>query len=74
MIEKNIGDYDVASEHFFTRQPGTSNGDDSAFDSQFWHHEKQDLFREIAADPEEWGRKEILKAARSQGQQDRNRY
>ena len=71
MVEKNVGDYDVAAEHFFTRQPGTSNGDDSAFDSQFWHHDRSDLFKEISADPEEWGRKEILKTIREGEQRNR---
>ena len=71
MVEKNVGDYDVAAEHFFSRQPGTSNGDDSAFDSQFWHHDRSDLFKEISADPEEWGRKEILKTIREGEQRNR---
>ena len=71
MVEKNVRDYDVAAEHFFTRQPGTSNGDDSAFDSQFWHHDRSDLFKEISADPEEWGRKEILKTIREGEQRNR---
>jgi hypothetical protein len=41
-----------------------SDGRDGGYDSQFWHHDRQDLFKEIAADPEEWGRKEILKTLR----------
>jgi len=62
MIEKNVGDYEVAAQHFFSREPQPS--DDAGFDSQFWHHDRSDLFKEITADPEEWGRKEILKTIR----------
>jgi hypothetical protein len=32
------------------------------YDTHFWNHPKQDGFKEIAADPESWARKEILKA------------
>lgn len=63
MVERNIGDYDVAAEHFFSRDPRVSDGSQE-YDSQFWGHEKQDLFKEISADPEAWGRKEIMKTLR----------
>lgn len=68
MVERNIGDYDIAAEHFFTREPRVSDGT-AEYDSQFWQHEKKDLFKEISADPEEWGRKEILKTLREQERQ-----
>ena len=70
MVERNIGDYEVAASYMAAREPRPSDGS-NAFDSQFWQHEKKDLFKEIAADPEEWGRNEILKTLRSQEQQQR---
>lgn len=70
MVERNIGDYDVAAEHFFTREPRVSDGTQE-YDSQFWQHEKGDLFKEISADPEAWGRKEILKTLKDQERQER---
>jgi len=70
MVERNIGDYEIAAEAFSARNPRVSDGQDAGYDSQFWQHEKQDLFKEIAADPEEWGRKEILKTLR-EGEQRR---
>jgi|SRR5215469_3186349 len=70
MVERNVGDYEVAAEHFASRNPRMSDGQDAGYDSQFWHHERQDTFKEIAADPEEWGRKEILKTLR-EGEQRR---
>lgn len=63
MVERNIGDYDIAAEHMFSRDPKVSDGSQE-YDSQFWAHEKQDLFKEIASDPEGWGRREILKTLR----------
>ena len=63
MVERNIGDYEIAGEHFFSREPRVSDGTQE-YDSQFWNHERQDTFKEIAADPESWGRKEILKTLR----------
>lgn len=70
MVERNIGDYEVASEHFFSREPRVSDGTQE-YDSQFWQHEKQDLFKEISADPEAWGRKEIMKTLRDEERRER---
>jgi hypothetical protein len=64
MVERNIGDYEVAAEYMFSREPRASDGRDDSYDGQYWRHDQQDLFKEIAADPEEWGRKEILKTLR----------
>jgi hypothetical protein len=59
MQEKGVGDYDVAAEYRASKNPKTS---DPTFDSQYWHHDKAPDFKEIAQDPEAWGRKEILSA------------
>jgi hypothetical protein len=60
MQEKGVGDYEVAAEYRASKNPKTS--DPGGFDSQFWQHDKAPQFKEIAADPEAWGRKEILGA------------
>lgn len=70
MVERNIGDYDVAAEHFFTREPRVSDGTQE-YESQFWRHDQKDLFKEISEDPEAWGRKEIMKTLRDQERQER---
>lgn len=59
MQEKGVGDYEVAAEYRASKNPKTS---DPTFDSQYWNHEKAPAFKEIAADPEAWGRREILGA------------
>ena len=70
MVERNIGDYEIAAEHFVSREPRMSDGTNE-YDSQFWAHEKQDLFKEITSDPEAWGRKEIMKTLRDQERAER---
>jgi hypothetical protein len=71
MVEKNVGDYDVAATYFAAKNPKTS---EPTFDSSRWHHERQSNFEEIARDPEAWGRTEIEKAIRADEQRNRNSY
>lgn len=59
MHEKAVADHEVAAEHRVRRNPQTS---EPTYDSQFWRHSDAPNFKEIAADPEAWGRKEILGA------------
>jgi hypothetical protein len=59
MVERNIGDYEVAATYRATQNPKTS---EALIDDQRWNHTKQEGFKEIAADPEGWGRMEIMKA------------
>jgi len=59
MLERNIGDYEVAASYKAQRDPKPS---EAQFDSFKWNHEKQPGWAEIAKDPEGWGRNEILKA------------
>jgi hypothetical protein len=62
MVERNVGDYEVAAEYMATKNPkpvDTDHGDG------LWHHSKAPGFAEIAKDPEDWGRNEILKALRN---------
>lgn len=60
MVERNIGDYEVAATYRATQNPSPSE----ALDDQRWNHSKQEGFKEIAADPEGWGKMEIMKALR----------
>ena len=62
MIEKNVGDYDVAASYRIQKEPKVSDGN---LDSARWQHEKQAGWTDIAKDPEGWGRSELLKAIRA---------
>lgn len=70
MVERNIGDYEVAASYRRSKEPKQSDADFGTGD-HFWNHQKQDGFAEIAADPEAWGRKEILGALRRDQQRAR---
>ena len=59
MTDKVVGDYDVAASYRASKNPKTS---EPTYDSQFWRHQEAPNFKEIAADPEAWGRREILSA------------
>lgn len=62
MLEKNIGDYDVAATYRASKMPKPSDPLSSGYKDPYWNHGKSDTFREIAKDPEEWGRSEIIRA------------
>jgi hypothetical protein len=59
MRDKRVYDYEVAAEHFASKQPkpieNTAGG-------HFWNHQKQDVFKQIVADPEEYAFQEIVSA------------
>ena len=59
MVERNIGDYEVAATYMASKKPKSTT---PTFDSTRWHHEKKDGFAEIAKDPEAWGRNELMNA------------
>ena len=59
MLERNIGDYEVAATYHATKNPKTS---DATQHDGLWHHQKQDNFADIAKDPEGWARNEIFGA------------
>ena len=69
MIERNIGDYDVAASYMASKEVKTS---EPTYDSSHWHHEKAPGFAEIAKDPEAWGRNEIMGALHRDAQRARN--
>jgi hypothetical protein len=60
MVERNIGDYEVAASYMASKEPKTSDVAD--WDSTRWHHERAPKFAEIAKDPEAWARTEIMGA------------
>jgi len=70
MLDRNIGDYEVAASYMASREPKVSDGE-SGYDTGFWNHQKNDQFEEIAKDPEGWGRRELLKTLRETDQRNR---
>jgi hypothetical protein len=61
MVDHNVGDYEVAATYHAAKNPRQSEANQS---DGLWHHQQQDNFKEISADPEGWARKEILGALR----------
>lgn len=65
MVERNIGDYEVAAEYLASKEPKVSN---ATFQDQYWHHDKKPGWGEITKDPEGWARGEILKTLHDEQQ------
>lgn len=61
MHDKAVADHEVAASYRAAKNPQVSS---PTYDSQYWHHERAPDFKAIAADPEAWGRNEILTAIR----------
>ena len=74
MKEREIYDYEAGDLLFAAKNPKPSDGSTDYGSSHFWEHEKQPAFKEIAADPEKWGFNEIVRAARADQEQQRNRF
>ena len=70
MQEHAVADHEVAASYRASKNPKTS---EPTYDSQFWHHEKADNFKEISADPEAWARREILGAIHRDSERARGR-
>lgn len=68
MVDRNVGDYEVAASYMAAKEPKPSEG---SFDHFRWNHDKQPGWAEIAKDPEGWGRGEILKAIRADQERER---
>jgi hypothetical protein len=62
MVERNVGDYDVAAQYMASKEPKPI---EASFSDDRWNHAKTPGFAEIAKDPEEWARSEILKSLRN---------
>jgi hypothetical protein len=71
MYENNVGSYEVAATYHAAKNPKPSEPSAGGHRDPYWNHGKSDLFKEIAKDPEEWGRNEIMNALRSD--QNRNK-
>jgi hypothetical protein len=69
MVDRNIGDYEVAAEWMATKNPRPS---DATFNDGRWNHDRAPGFAEIAKDPEGWGRNEILKSLYADQERNRN--
>jgi hypothetical protein len=59
MTDKGVGDYEVAAGYRAAKNPKTS---EPTYDNTFWRHQEAPNYKEIAKDPEAWGRREILGA------------
>lgn len=59
MVERGIRDYDDAMDLMAAREPRPA---EETSGGHFWNHEKQDGFKEVIKDPEQWGFEEIRKA------------
>lgn len=68
MQEHAVADHEVAASYRASKNPKTS---EPTYDSQFWHHDKADNFKEISSDPEAWARREILGAIHRDGERAR---
>jgi hypothetical protein len=69
MSERGVGDYEVAAEYHASRNPSPSR--EHGGHGMPWGFQRNDQFKEIAKDPEEWARKEILQAARTEQERER---
>ena len=70
MHEHAVADHEVAASYRASKNPQTS---EPTYDSQFWRHEEEPNFKDIAKDPEAWGRKEILGAIHRDSERARGR-
>jgi len=70
MVDRNIGDYEVAASYMASKEPRTS---EATYGDGHWNHTRQESFAEIAKDPEAWGRGEILKTLNGQQERERSR-
>ena len=70
MQEHAVADHEVAASYRASKNPKTS---EPTYDSQFWHHDQADNFKEISSDPEAWARREILGAINRDSERARGR-
>lgn len=63
MVERGISHHEDAADLMAARSPAPSEGD-ASYDRHFWRHDQAPQYKEIASDPEGYGRREILKTLR----------
>ena len=71
MIERNVGDYEVAARFKAPQSPRASEPTSHHGEPWGYGRDTNETFKEIAKDPEAWGRSEIMKALKAD--QDRAR-
>jgi len=67
MVEKGIRDYDDAMDLMAAREPRPA--DEIGNSGHFWNHDKQEEWKEVAKDPEQWGFEQIRRAVVADAQQ-----
>lgn len=68
MNERRVYDYEAMAPYFASKEPKPIETTQSG---HFWRHDKQDVFKQIAADPEDYAFNEIVKAIQTDDQQRR---
>lgn len=68
MVERNVGDYEVAARYMASKEPKVS---EVTYQDQYWNHDKSPQWGEVAKDPEGWARGELLKTLRNEQQRSR---
>lgn len=63
MYENGVANYEVAAGYKAAKSPRAS--EPTSHHGEPWGHTANETFREIAKDPEAWGRGEIMKAIRA---------
>jgi hypothetical protein len=71
MLEKNVGDYEVAARYRAAKEPKPA---EPSYKDPYYNFSAGDTFKEIAKDPEAWGRNEILKTLNEQQNKNRNAF
>lgn len=59
MLEKNIGDYDVAASYKAAKDPKPV---EAQFQERNWNHGRTEAFKKVAEDPERWAQGELMGA------------
>jgi hypothetical protein len=72
MIDNNVASYEVAAGYKAAKAPRAS--EPTPTHGMPWDHSKSETFREIAKDPEAWGRGEIMKALKTDQDRARQAY
>jgi len=70
MTERRVYDYEAMAPFFASKEPkplGDQHG------GHFWNHHKQDVFKQIVSDPEDYAFNEIARAVAADDQQRRSR-
>ena len=71
MVEKNVGDYEVAAGYMASKEPPPpSKG--ATYQDQYWNHYKRPEWGDITKDPEGWARGELMKTIHDGQQRAKN--